>query len=150
MYLATGSFNRTWPRSISCMIAVVVATTLVREARSKMVSSVMVSRRGSRDRLPNALRYITCPLCHTINTAPGIWPWRIPFCTMESRTARRFGAPALLAVAACALEEKMKLLSTQASRQNAERRIGEFVLIMRISRLYTTVTGLLKNRKLGV
>jgi hypothetical protein len=66
---------------------------------------------------------------------------------MPSRIARRFGTPALLTVAACALEEQMKLPSTQASRQIAERRIREFALIMRISRLYTTAAGLLKNLK---
>ena len=68
---------------------------------------------------------------------------------MESRTARRFGTPALLAVAAYAPAGKMMLLSSNASasRQNEERWIREFALIMRILRLYTTAAGLLKNLK---
>jgi hypothetical protein len=68
---------------------------------------------------------------------------------MESRTAKRFGEPGLLVVAACALAGKMTLLSRNAaaSRQSEDRWIREFALIIRISRLYTTAAGLLKNLK---
>jgi len=71
---------------------------------------------------------------------------------MESRTPSRFGGPGLPAVAACALAEKMRLLNKNAvaSRQDADRWIREFALIMRISRLYTTAARLLKNLKEGV
>ena len=55
-YFATGSFTRTSPFCTSCMTAVVVATTLVSDAMSKIVSAVMGSRRGSSARLPKALR----------------------------------------------------------------------------------------------
>ena len=40
-YLAAGSSRRRRPASTNCMTAVVVATTLVMEARSKTVSVVM-------------------------------------------------------------------------------------------------------------
>ncbi len=39
IYFATGSFSRTSPFCTSCITAVVVATTLVRDAISKIVSS---------------------------------------------------------------------------------------------------------------
>ena len=54
------------------MTAGVVATTLVREAASKMVSTVMASGRGVSERAPYALRYTTCPWWETSSTAPGI------------------------------------------------------------------------------
>ena len=50
-YSATGSLMRNLPCSQSCMIAVVVATTLVSEAQSNTVSSVIASRRGTIARL---------------------------------------------------------------------------------------------------
>ncbi len=46
MNIVTGSFNRIRPSSISFITLVVVATTLVSEARSKMVSSVIASAAG--------------------------------------------------------------------------------------------------------
>ena len=47
MYCATGSFSRMRPSSTSFITLVVVATTLVSEARSKMVSSVIGSGAGA-------------------------------------------------------------------------------------------------------
>ena len=61
----------------------VVAITLVNDAMSKTVSTVIGSIVGSSERLPNALRYITLPLCPTMTTAPGVWPWAIAFFTMH-------------------------------------------------------------------
>ena len=52
IYFATGSFIRTLPCSINCMTAVVVAITLVSDARSKIVSTVISSRFGSSERWP--------------------------------------------------------------------------------------------------
>ena len=49
---ATGSLSRIWPFSTSIITAVVVATTLVSDARSKIVSSVIGSRSGTSARLP--------------------------------------------------------------------------------------------------
>ena len=56
------------------MTAVVVATTLVREARSKMVSVFMGKARGVRARRPKALRYTVLPRWPTRMTAPGTCP----------------------------------------------------------------------------
>ena len=53
-HAATGSVRRTVPSSTSCMIAVVVATTLVSEARSKTVSSDIGSDSGTTARRPKA------------------------------------------------------------------------------------------------
>ena len=47
MNVATGSFNRIRPSSISFITLVVVATTLVSEATSKIVSSVIASAAGA-------------------------------------------------------------------------------------------------------
>ena len=48
--------RRTLPCSTSCITAGVVATTFVRDAMSKIVSTVMSDRVGSSERLPKALR----------------------------------------------------------------------------------------------
>ena len=53
-HAATGSVSRTVPCSTSRMTAVVVATTLVSEARSKIVSSDIGSASGTTARRPNA------------------------------------------------------------------------------------------------
>ena len=54
MYVATRSFRRILPSSTSIITVVVVATTLVSDARSKIVSSVIGSDEGSTARCPNA------------------------------------------------------------------------------------------------
>jgi hypothetical protein len=54
MNCITGSFSRIRPCSTSCITLVVVATTLVSDATSKMVSSVIGSGDGSTARRPNA------------------------------------------------------------------------------------------------
>ena len=56
MYFTTGSLSLTLPCSTNCITAVVVATTLVSDAMSKIVSADMAVRTGSRDRMPYALR----------------------------------------------------------------------------------------------
>ena len=88
------------------MIAVVVATTLVREARSKMVSTFMGWDRGVRARWPKALRYTVLPRWPTRMTAPGTCPaatsslatWSI----LAKRRASISGAPAAGAAGAAA------------------------------------------------
>jgi len=52
------------------MIDGVVATTLVNEAASKIVSSVMTSSVGTSERFPYVLRYAT-PLRSSHSTPPG-------------------------------------------------------------------------------
>jgi hypothetical protein len=54
MNVATRSTSRSLPCSISIITLVVVATTLVSDARSKTVSSVIGSRDGTCARLPIA------------------------------------------------------------------------------------------------
>ncbi len=73
-YAAAGLSRLMRPRSTSSITAVVVATTLVREARSKMVSTFMGKARGSRARFPKALRYTVLPRWPTRMTAPGMCP----------------------------------------------------------------------------
>src|SRR3954447_2179478 len=53
------------------MTEVAVATTLVRLARSKIVSDVITSRTGSTARAPYAFRQTTFPSRPTSTTAPG-------------------------------------------------------------------------------
>ena len=52
MNVATRSFRRIFPSSTSIMTLVVVATTLVTEAMSNTVSSVIASGCGTSDRMP--------------------------------------------------------------------------------------------------
>ena len=59
------------PCSTSCMMAVVVAITLVIEAMSKIVSTSIGRRSGTRERSRQALRYTTWPSWPTMTTAPG-------------------------------------------------------------------------------
>ena len=54
MNVATRSFSRIVPSSTSFMTLGVVATTLVSDARSKIVSSVIGSSTGSTARCPKA------------------------------------------------------------------------------------------------
>ena len=75
---------RIFPCSNSFMIAGVVATTLVSDAMSKIVSTVITSRAGTTARSPYAFRYTTCPLCPMISTPPGIMPSRIAVCIAPS------------------------------------------------------------------
>ncbi len=56
MKAATRSFSRIFPSSTSFITLGVVATTLVSDARSKIVSSVMGSTAGSTARRPKAFR----------------------------------------------------------------------------------------------
>jgi hypothetical protein len=55
MNVDTRSFRRSLPRSISIITLVVVATTFVSDARSKIVSIDIASTVGTSARLPNAL-----------------------------------------------------------------------------------------------
>jgi len=55
-YFPSGSSSETFPCSARRRIAGVVATTLVSDATSKIVSSVMSSWRGTRLREPKAFR----------------------------------------------------------------------------------------------
>ena len=55
-YRATGARSRMRPSSTSIMTAVAVATTLVSDARSKIVSTVIGSGCGTTARRPNAFR----------------------------------------------------------------------------------------------
>src|SRR5258708_698406 len=68
---ATGSLRRIRPSSISFTTLVVVATTLVSEARSKIVSSVIASGDGRTARCPKARRYTIASPRPTTTTAPG-------------------------------------------------------------------------------
>ena len=52
MNVATRSFSRIRPSSTSIITLVVVATTLVTDAMSKTVSSVIGSACGTSDRMP--------------------------------------------------------------------------------------------------
>src|SRR5690349_6422528 len=62
---------------------------LVSEARSKIVSRVMGSCLGSREREPKARRYTTSPLCPTRTTAPGIFPSATAFSKISSTAVKR-------------------------------------------------------------
>ena len=81
-YLATGSSSLILPASTSCNIAVVVATTFVSEARSKIVSVVITTFSGLRERYPKALRYMTFLRFPIRTTAPDILPLLIVFSTI--------------------------------------------------------------------
>src|ERR1051325_5795111 len=65
------SRNRSSPASISCMTAVVVATTLVSEATSKIASIVTGGADGSYVSRPQATMTSSPPLRTTAATAPG-------------------------------------------------------------------------------
>src|SRR5712691_6338052 len=103
MNCATGSRSRILPCSTSCITLVVVATTLVSDARSKIVSSVIASGAGSTARRPNAPRYTTASPRPTSTTAPGRLPRAIASRTSGSIGAKAAGlwapAPATHAVA---------------------------------------------------
>ncbi len=68
----TLSLRRNLPSSNSFIRHEVVAITLVSDAQSKIVSSVIASTVGISARLPYALRCTMCPLWPTMSTAPGI------------------------------------------------------------------------------
>ncbi len=75
---ATRSRSRSRPSSTSIMTLVVVATTLVSDARSNTVSTVIGSGVSpASDRAPKARSYTISPSCPTTTTAPG----RRPSCT---------------------------------------------------------------------
>ena len=71
------------------MMAVVVATTLVREARSKTVSMVMGMGGARQARRPKALRYTILPWWPTRMTAPGMCPAAISCLAAWSILAKR-------------------------------------------------------------
>src|SRR5436190_285158 len=73
MNCTTGSFSRSFPSSTSFITLVVVATTFVNEARSKIVSSVIGSGAGAMARFPNTPEYTTASPRPTRITAPGSW-----------------------------------------------------------------------------
>src|SRR4030042_5707797 len=81
-YLATGSSSLILPASTSCNMAVVVATTFVSEARSKIVSVVITIFSGLRERYPKVCRYMTFSRFPTRTTAPDILPLLIVFSTI--------------------------------------------------------------------
>src|SRR6185436_3787364 len=91
MNVATGSVSRTRPPSTSVITLVVVATTLVSDARSKIVSSVIASAAGATARLPNARWYRIWSPRPTSTTAPGS-SWR----AIASSTSGAIGANAAL------------------------------------------------------
>ena len=62
------------PCSTSRITAVVVATTLVNEARSKIVSIVIGSADGTTARCPYAFWNRISSPWPTSTTAPGVWP----------------------------------------------------------------------------
>src|SRR6185437_3519588 len=127
-YRLTGSFSRTLPSSYSFIIDMVVATHLVSDAISKIVSTVIRSRVGSSDRIPNAFRYTTCPSCPTSST-PGISPCATAASISGSSTAASFApwlscppppswaapirtAPATISTAAAKLQIRISLITT--------------------------------------
>src|SRR4029453_4672937 len=72
MYKATGSASDTLPRSTRIIIDVAVATILVNDARSKIVSTVIAPRFVAIAPSPKALRYPMPPFGATRRTAPGV------------------------------------------------------------------------------
>ena len=89
MNWTTESPNRIFPCSIRIMMLVVVATTLVRLAISKIVSVVIASRCGSTARAPYALRQTVFPWRPTRTTAPGKSFFAIEAWMTASMRARR-------------------------------------------------------------
>ncbi len=71
IYLLTGSSTPMLPRSVCCMTIGVVASTLVSEARSKIVSSPTRDDGSSNVRVPNASRQSGRDASPTSTTAPG-------------------------------------------------------------------------------
>ena len=100
---ATRSRSRRRPSSTSIMTLVVVATTLVRDARSNTVSTVMGSGVSAVSaRAPNARSYTISPPCPTRTTAPGRRSSRMACSIRVSTSARRVGSTAAAATAAWA------------------------------------------------
>src|SRR5581483_1961405 len=125
MNCTTGSLRRTLPCSIKIMMLVVVATTLVRLARSKVVSSVIASRCGSTARAPYALRQTTLPCRATSTTAPGSSFFSIEAAMTASMRARRSAENPWVAgsaVGSCAKTDCAKISAT-AIRDQSWRRI---------------------------
>ena len=92
---ATRSRSRSRPSSTSIMMLVVVATTLVRDARSNTVSAVIGSDvSAASDRAPKARSYTISPSCPTRTTAPGSRPSRMACSTAASMSDRRTGSTA--------------------------------------------------------
>ena len=89
MNFATGSTSLMRPSSTSIITAVEVATTLVSEARSKIVSAVIASRVGTSARSPQALRNTMRSPWPTSTTAPGVSRAAIASWMTASSLARR-------------------------------------------------------------
>ncbi len=92
MYFTAGSLRRSLPSSTSFITDAVVAKIFVRDARSKIVSTVIASRCGRIARDPYARRCTTRPLWLTSSTAPGISSRAIALLTMSSRCRRESAA----------------------------------------------------------
>src|SRR5579872_2754218 len=89
-YFTTGSSSLNRPWSYRIMMAVVVPTTFVREARSYSVSvGETCGLDDFQSMRPNPFSQTTAPLRPTTTAAPGDPPARIPRCTTRSMTRRR-------------------------------------------------------------
>ena len=123
-YSATGARSRTRPSSTSIITAVVVATTFVSEARSKIVSTVIGSLAGSTARRPNAFRYAVWPRLHTSTTAPGRSPSAIAASTAPSMRLRRSKSIAMAPSRGTAGLSMTGALQPPARHSKASRKAG--------------------------